>query len=56
MAINLYEYVYRNIDFPKPGIIFRDIQPLLANRKAFKKACTELYSLAPVIPDRKSVV
>ena len=51
MAINLYEYVYRNIDFPKPGIIFRDIQPLLANRKAFKKACTELYSLAPVIPD-----
>ena len=51
MAINLYEYVYANQDFPKPGILFRDIQPLLANNKAFKKACTEMYSLATVIPD-----
>lgn len=29
-------------DFPKPGIIFKDITPLLKNEKAFKIVCDEL--------------
>lgn len=29
-------------DFPKPGIIFKDITPLLANAKAFKNACMQI--------------
>jgi adenine phosphoribosyltransferase len=33
----------RNIpDFPKPGILFRDITTLLQNKKAFKQALDEL--------------
>ena len=33
-------------DFPKPGILFRDISPLLADPNAFKEAITLLKSLA----------
>lgn len=29
-------------DFPKPGIIFKDITPLLKNEKVFKIVCDEL--------------
>ena len=29
-------------DFPKPGIIFKDITPLLANAKAFKNVCMQI--------------
>lgn len=38
----------RNIpDFPKPGIIFRDITPLLSNQKIFKKIIASLVAAAP---------
>jgi adenine phosphoribosyltransferase len=33
-------------DFPKPGILFRDISPLLANPNAFKEATLQLEALA----------
>lgn len=36
--INLQDYIRDIPDFPKPGILFRDITPLLANPKAFGAA------------------
>jgi adenine phosphoribosyltransferase len=39
------EKCVRNIpDFPKPGILFRDITTLLANGAAFKQTIDELYA------------
>jgi len=32
-------------DFPKPGILFRDITPLLGNGPAFRQACDRLVEL-----------
>jgi adenine phosphoribosyltransferase len=29
-------------DFPKPGIIFKDINPLLVNAEAFHKVCSQI--------------
>ncbi len=37
-AVNLREYVRDVPDFPKPGILFRDITPLLASSVAFEAA------------------
>lgn len=34
------------IDFPKPGILFRDITPLMANGEVFKAACDEMAEFA----------
>lgn len=42
--MNLKEYVANVPDFPKKGILFRDITPLLADKKAFKQAINELVS------------
>ena len=37
----------RNIpDFPKPGIVFKDITPLLADPVSFKACCAEISQLA----------
>jgi adenine phosphoribosyltransferase len=36
------DYIRSIPDFPKPGILFRDITPLLANPKAFRQAIAEL--------------
>ena len=33
-------------DFPKPGIIFKDITPLLANADEFKKICNQFAAIA----------
>ena len=33
-------------DFPKEGILFRDITPLMANGEAFKAACQEMTAFA----------
>ena len=33
-------------DFPSPGIIFKDITPLLANKEAFAQCCKEIAVLA----------
>ena len=40
--MNLLDYLPGVPDFPKPGILFRDISPLLANPAAFKEAILEL--------------
>jgi adenine phosphoribosyltransferase len=39
-------------DFPKPGIVFKDIMPLLANAEALRQAVEELAAFAaPRTPD-----
>ena len=44
--MNLLDYLPGVPDFPKPGILFRDISPLLVNPAAFKEAIAQLDALA----------
>ncbi len=45
---NSIEKYIRNVkDFPKPGIIFKDITPLLASPDAMKQTLTELLKPVP---------
>ena len=44
--MNLLDYLPGVPDFPKPGILFRDISPLLTNPAAFKEAIAQLDALA----------
>lgn len=44
--MNLLDYLPGVPDFPKPGILFRDISPLLANPLAFQAAIAQLNTLA----------
>ena len=37
-SIDLREYIRNIPDFPKPGIMFKDITPLLASPRAFRAA------------------
>jgi adenine phosphoribosyltransferase len=41
-SIQLTDYIRDVPDFPKPGILFRDITPLLADKKAFATAVDAL--------------
>jgi len=41
-AVNLSEYIRDVADFPKPGIMFKDITPLLANHAALE-ACIDQF-------------
>lgn len=43
--MNLVDYVRSIPDFPVPGIIFRDITPILASPRAFKYAVDRLSDL-----------
>ncbi len=40
--VDLYEYIVDVPDFPEPGIIFKDITPLLASPAAFLQAVDEM--------------
>ena len=44
--MNLLDYLPGVPDFPKPGILFRDISPLLADPAAFKEAIAQMAVLA----------
>ena len=44
--MNLLDYLSGVPNFPKPGIMFRDISPLLGNPKAFRYAIEQLSQLA----------
>jgi adenine phosphoribosyltransferase len=44
--MNLLDYLPGVPDFPKPGILFRDISPLLADPAAFREATLQLEALA----------
>ena len=48
--MRLEDYLPGVQDFPKPGILFRDIGPLLANAKAFTTAIEGLASLSKSDP------
>jgi adenine phosphoribosyltransferase len=44
--MNLLDYLPGVPDFHKPGVLFRDISPLLANPVAFKEAIRQLDEIA----------
>jgi adenine phosphoribosyltransferase len=44
--MNLLDYLPTVPDFPKPGIMFKDISPLLAEKNAFSHAMNELHRLS----------
>ena len=44
--MNLLDYLPGVPDFPKPGVLFRDISPLLANPAAFQEAVRQLDEIA----------
>lgn len=44
--MDLKKYIASVPDFPKEGILFRDITPLMADGEAFHYACNELISYA----------
>lgn len=46
MTLNLKDYVKSYEDFPEPGILFRDISPLLENGEAYKQATDEIVAHA----------
>lgn len=46
MSIDLKNYIASIPDYPKKGIIFRDIMPLLANPEALKEACDSIVDFA----------
>lgn len=48
--INYKSYIDTIPDFPKEGILYRDIQPLLANDKVFKQAISDMAQLVK-LPD-----
>src|SRR5947209_9853616 len=41
--MDLAKYIRDIPDFPKPGILFKDITPLLANPQAFRQAMDLMY-------------
>lgn len=45
--MKIEDYIRDIKDFPKKGIIFKDITPLLGNKEAFAKAEDTLYHLIP---------
>lgn len=50
--IDLRQHVRDVPDFPKPGIVFKDIMPLLADADALRQVVDELASFArPLEPD-----
>ena len=52
MPLDLKSLVRDVPDFPKPGIVFKDIMPLLANAEALKQTVDELAAWAePRTPD-----
>ena len=44
--VNLKDFIAAVPDFPKQGILFRDITPLMANGRAFKQAVEQLTDYA----------
>lgn len=46
-AVNLHDYIRDIPDFPEPGIVFKDISPLLADGRAFSASISQLACLIP---------
>ncbi|MCC9604184.1 adenine phosphoribosyltransferase [Stieleria sp. JC731] len=54
MAVDLQEHIRDIPDFPKPGILYRDIAPLLSNPDALR-AATEVMA-APFMDEKVDIV
>ena len=46
--INFRNYIEAIPDYPKDGIIYRDIQPLLMNQMVFKEAIKRMGNMVDV--------
>ncbi|USS92850.1 adenine phosphoribosyltransferase [Fructilactobacillus ixorae] len=46
MTLNLKDYVASYPDFPEPGVLFRDISPLLENGAAYHQATNQIVEYA----------
>lgn len=44
--MDLKQYIADIPDFPQPGVLFRDITPLMADGEAFHEACKQLLAFA----------
>ena len=52
MSLDLREFIRDIPDFPKPGIVFKDITPLMASAEALDAAVVQLADLArPLKPE-----
>ena len=49
--MNYKKHIDNIPDFPKPGILYRDIQPLLADPEVFNEAIIDLGTLTEEVPD-----
>jgi len=49
--MNYKDYIENIQDFPKEGILYRDIQPLLENNEAFTLAISEMGKLIGEVPE-----
>ena len=49
--MEIKDYIRDIQDFPSEGILYRDIQPLLANDNIFQQAIIDLGTLTPEVPD-----
>ena len=47
MSFNIEKYIRDIKDFPKPGIVFKDITPLLADAQALQKTTKALLQMLP---------
>ncbi|WP_432412976.1 adenine phosphoribosyltransferase [Rasiella sp. SM2506] len=53
--LDIEQYIRDVQDFPKPGVVFKDITPLLANPEAMKVCVEELLRLTEMQPIDKVV-
>ena len=47
--MNLKDYIASIENFPKDGILFRDITPLMLNGEAYKYACDQMVDFAKTV-------
>ncbi len=51
-TLDLKQFIRDVADFPQPGVLFRDISPLLANQVAFRQVIDQLAELSqPLQPE-----
>jgi len=48
--MNLKDHIRSIPDYPKKGILFRDITSLLENKKAFNTTIKRMYKITKKIP------
>ena len=54
-SINISDYIKSYHDFPKPGILFRDVLPILQEPKIFESLINKISKL-PMIQDSEALI